>query len=165
MSLTLALKESRGSKSGFTLLEIIVVLAILAVFSIPAMTSSGTGLSTAAEQVSGALAFARSEAIAKRTVVRFGIATAWNKNDPAEYRKYSLWAWDRKEERYVQIQNWETLPQGLVFETKRPRYFGKAAYAKQDASSSRGDFVAISGTRNEPSTRNSLNTNRYFSPP
>ena len=30
---------------------------------------------------------------------------------------------------------------------------------------SKGTFAAISGTRNEPSPRNSLNINRYFSPP
>ena len=137
-------KSFRSSRRGFTLLEIVVVLAIvaiLAVFAVPAMVSSGTNVSTGAEQVTATLAFARSEAIAKRTVVRFGIVTGWDENESAEYRKYSLWAWDRAQERYRQIQNWETLPQGLVFETRRPKYIARADYAKADPSSSRGDYV------------------------
>ena len=82
-----------------------------------------------------------SEAIAKRTVIRFGVATTWKDNETSEYRKYSLWAWDREREDYAQIQNWESLPQGLVFETKLSSYFRNGAYAKKDASSSRGDFL------------------------
>jgi prepilin-type N-terminal cleavage/methylation domain-containing protein len=68
---------SRRQKSGFTLLEILVVIAIitiLAVLALPAVTSmSGAGsMTTASYTVSGAIQFARSYAMAHDTYTWVG---------------------------------------------------------------------------------------------
>ena len=119
------------------------VIAILFSLTIPAVRGlSGTAsFSTGARQVASALTAARSHAIAKHTVVRFGIATAWQGESSAAFKKYALWEWDREEEGFVQFESWEGLPKGIIFEMERPKYVRDSAYARKDGSSIRGDFV------------------------
>ncbi len=141
------LKSSRqGWRHGFTLLEVLAVLMIVSmimVLSIPAIKglTSTAGMSTAIRHVSSVMTLARSHAIAKRTIVRFGIVTAWEDDSEAAYRKYGLWEWDRELERFVSFQEWKTLPPGLVFEKDRGDYLRSASYAQKDGSSVRGDFL------------------------
>ena len=135
-----------GGRRGFTLLEVLVVLMIISmimVLSIPAIKglTSTAGMSTSIRHISSVMTLARSHAIAKRTIVRFGIVTAWEGDSEAAYRKYGLWEWDREEEKFVPLQEWKTLPPGLVFEKNRGDYLRSAAYAREDGSSVRGDFL------------------------
>ena len=133
-------------RRGFTLLEVLVVLMIISmlmVLSIPAIKglTATAGMSTAIRHISSVMTLARSHAIAKRTIVRFGIVTAWENDSEAAYRKYGLWEWDRELGKFVPFQEWKTLPQGLVFEKDRVDYLRSATYAQEDGSSVRGDFL------------------------
>jgi prepilin-type N-terminal cleavage/methylation domain-containing protein len=135
-----------GRQRGFTLVEVLVVLMIvsmLIVLSIPAMKglTSTAGMSTAIRHISSMMTLARSHAIAKRTIVRFGIVTAWENDSEAAYRKYGLWEWDRAQEEFVPFNEWKTLPPGLVFENSRGDYLRTSDYARKDGSSVRGDFL------------------------
>ncbi len=133
-------------RTGFTLLELLVVLMIISmlmVLSIPAIKglTSTAGMSTAVRHISSMMTLGRSRAIAKRTIVRFGIVTLWEDDSEAAYRKYGLWEWDRETEQFVAFQEWKTLPQGLVFEADQRDYIRSAHYAQEDGSSVRGDFL------------------------
>ncbi len=135
-----------GRQRGFTLVEVLVVLMIISmliVLSIPAMKglTSTAGMSTAIRHISSIMTLARSHAIAKRTIVRFGIVTAWENDSEAAYRKYGLWEWDRAREEFVPLNEWKTLPPGLVFENSRGDYLRTSDYARKDGSSVRGDFL------------------------
>ena len=135
-----------GRTRGFTLVEVLVVLtiiSILMVLSIPAIKglTSTAGMSTAIRHISSMMTLARSHAIAKRTIVRFGIVSAWEDDREAAYRKYGLWEWDREREGFVPLNEWKTLPPGLVFADHRVDYLRDSAYAREDGSSIRGDFL------------------------
>ena len=140
-----------GRQRGFTLIEVLVVLMIISmlmVLSIPAIKglTSTAGMSTAIRHISSMMTLARSHAIAKRTIVRFGIVTAWDDDSKAAYRKYGLWEWDREMEKFVPFHEWKTLPPGLVFEKGRGDYLRSSDYAQQDGSSVRGDFLPSADT-------------------
>lgn len=144
-------ERSRRPSRGFTLIEILAVILIIGVLtamSVPAIRgfTSAASMSTGVREMASTLALGRSNAIARRTVVRFGIALDWSGDASARLRKYSLWEWDREAEDFVQSHEWETLPGGLVFEPERPAYLPESDYAAKDGSSVRGDFVPAEST-------------------
>jgi hypothetical protein len=134
------------SALAFTQIELIAVIGIITVISgltVPAVVglTSSTALNTGTSQLADFLSLARSEAIARHTVVRFAVASE-SENDPErELRQFALWAWDPESHRYFQISHWESLPKGVILEPGRPEYLKTAAYASQDGSLVRGDSV------------------------
>ena len=114
---------------GFTLVELLTVMAIIAVLSalaVPALTSlnKSSALNNSGRLFMNLLSVARTEAIARRTVVRLEVATAWRPDPTFNYRKYTLTAaklnaggtaYD-----YQQIGKWETVDDGVVFEINEP---------------------------------------------
>ena len=120
--------RSRAHIGGFTLVEMLAVIAIIVILSalaLPALTSlnKSNTLNSSGRLLINLLSIARSEAIARRTVVRLEVAVSWP--DPSfNYRKMTLTyaalnaggtAYD-----YRQIGKWETLDDGVVFETRDP---------------------------------------------
>jgi type II secretory pathway pseudopilin PulG len=126
-------------------MEILVVLAIMAILialTVPTLTSlmGSTSLATGTRQVSNFLTLARTEAIAKHTVTRFVIVTKASETEDVAYRRYGIWSWNPELEEFRPASSWEELPLDAVFEPMEPTYIRDSLYAKDDASSIRGDY-------------------------
>jgi prepilin-type N-terminal cleavage/methylation domain-containing protein len=114
-----------GSQRGFTLLELLLVmliLALVAAFTIPALTglTRAGDLNSASRLVTNLLTVARSEAINRRVLIRFEIATAWPPDTNAAYRKITLVQHDATAGTDTQLTAWETLPSGVTFQPQDP---------------------------------------------
>lgn len=125
------------------LITVISVMSVLAGLTVPAMkgVTGGTSLQSGVRTFAGMLSLARSEAIARHTVVRFAVAQDWTGKKDSNLRKISLWAWDATVEKYLQISAWEELPVGVVVEPELPEYVKDSSYATADTASVRGDCV------------------------
>lgn len=103
----------------------LAIIAALTALALPAVTSinKSNALNNAGRLFTNLLTTARSEAIARRTIVRLEVATTWP--DPTyNYRKLALTAAtlnsDGTAYTYQQIGKWETLDDGVVFEVHDP---------------------------------------------
>jgi prepilin-type N-terminal cleavage/methylation domain-containing protein len=117
---------------GFTLLELMVVLAILVLiagFAVPALTtlSGSSGLTSGGRIVANLLTVARSEAINRRTSIRFEVATNWPPDSTQAYRKIAL-----VQSPNTQITGWQTLPTGIAINSSSSvgKYFFSIAQAQ-----------------------------------
>lgn len=131
---------------GYTMVEMLAVISVVAVLSgisIPAMQSptAAVSLSTSAREFSNLISLARSEAIARHTVVRFAVATEVRDGSNTQLRKASLWAWSDESQNYVQLTAWQKLPEGVALEPALPEYIRSSSYAQADGASVRGDYV------------------------
>lgn len=127
-------------------MEILVVLAVIAILialTVPTLSSlsGATSLSTGTRQVSNLLTLARTEAIKLHTVTRFVVVTEASKTEEVAYRRYGIWAWNPELEEFRPLSSWEELPLDAVFEPIEPTYIRQSLYAKDDATSVRGDYV------------------------
>jgi hypothetical protein len=131
------------------LLTVMGLISVLAGVSLPAIkgVTGSRSLSTGAAELAGWLNTARSEAIARHTVVRFMIARQWDSRTNANLRRLSLWAWDAEAQNFFPISKWEELPEGIILEPKVPDYLANAAYAQADPSVVRGDSVLTESFR------------------
>jgi prepilin-type N-terminal cleavage/methylation domain-containing protein len=116
---------------AFTLIELLVVIAIIVLiagFTIPALKSLSTSnnINTAGRMVSNLLTIARSEAINRRALVRFEVATSWPADPDGAYRKLTLVQHDVTSGSDTQITKWETLPAGVIFQPTDPAAGGGA---------------------------------------
>lgn len=125
------------------LITVMAVMSVLAGLTVPAMKgiTGGNSLNSGVRTFAGMLSLARSEAIARHTVVRFVVARDWAGKQDANLRKISLWAWDASVERYFPLTAWEELPVGVVVEPELPDYVRSSSYGAADAASVRGDCV------------------------
>lgn len=125
------------------MLAVMTIMTLLGGLTVPALKglTSSDALSTGASKFAGLLNLARSEAIARHTVVRVMIAQDWSGQTDANQRKISLWAWDNELEHYLPLTAWEALPTGVIVEPQLPSYIQSATYAQADASSVRGDNI------------------------
>jgi prepilin-type N-terminal cleavage/methylation domain-containing protein len=133
-------------RAGFTLIELLSVVAIitlgagLATSAVQGLASSG-GLKTGARVLAGMLTVARSEAIARHTVVRFAVAMPEQGDGGRGLRRVGLWAWDNEAEIFIPISKWEELPMGVVLEPQFPEYLKAAGYAAGDSTIVQGDCI------------------------
>lgn len=110
---------------AFTLVEMLVVIGIISlllVAVIPAVVSlsASNNVNTGGRLVSNLLTIARSEAINRRSLVRFEVATKWPNDVSSSYRKITLVQHDLTTGVDTQISKWETLPTGVVFKIQDP---------------------------------------------
>lgn len=130
---------------GFSLVELLAVIAMISILlglTMPAVRGlTGSSLNIGVRKMADLLNLARSEAIARHSVVRFAVVTDWPGKPEAALRKVSLWNWDAELEQFVQLSNWEEFPEGLTFESYLPEYIKGAGYASADGSTVRGDYV------------------------
>ena len=115
----------RRTYGAFTLVELLVVVGLMILvisFAAPAVTglSKGNNLTTAGRVVSNLLTIARSEAINRRALIRFEIATNWPADSSYAYRKFTLVQHDVATGTDTQLTGWETLPNGTVFQSQDP---------------------------------------------
>jgi hypothetical protein len=98
------------------LLVVTGIIAILMTLVIPALValSASNGLSTGGRVVSNLLTIARSEAINRRTSIRFEVATTWPADPTQAYRKLTLVQYDNVALTYTQLTGWQTLPTGVA---------------------------------------------------
>lgn len=137
---------SLAARRGFSLIEMLAVMMIMTILgglTVPALKgfTGSDALSTGARKFAGLLNVARSEAIARHTLVRLVIAQDWSGQTDANHRKISLWAWDNEVEKYLPLTQWEALPMGVIVEGGLPSYIQGAAYAQADAAAVRGDSI------------------------
>lgn len=114
-----------ASRRGFTLMELLVVAGVVVLvlsFMVPAVTglTKGNNLSSGGRLISNLLAVARSEAINRRALIRFEVATDWPNDPTAAYRKVTLVQHDASSGTDTQLTNWEALPTGVVFQPNDP---------------------------------------------
>jgi type II secretory pathway pseudopilin PulG len=107
------------------LIELLVVMGIILLLIgalVPAVTSltKSNNLSTAGRIVSNVLTVARSEAINRRALIRFEVATSWPGDPDAAYRKFTLVQHDLTTGADTQLTKWETLPAGVIFNPQDP---------------------------------------------
>jgi type II secretory pathway pseudopilin PulG len=110
---------------SFTLIELLVVMGIIILLVaalVPAVTSlsKSNNINTAGRMVSNVLTVARSEAINRRALVRFEVATSWPSDPEAAYRKFTLVQHDLNSGADTQLTKWETLPAGVIFNPQDP---------------------------------------------
>lgn len=115
------MQNPRPFCQAFTLVELLTVVCIAMLMmglSLPAIgaLSKSSKLNTASRQVSNLLSLARTEAITKRTLTRFVVATEWPDQPDGSYRKMSIWKQDGSTGMWVQISKWEEIPEGVVFD-------------------------------------------------
>ncbi|MHA3774100.1 pilus assembly FimT family protein [Verrucomicrobiota bacterium sgz303538] len=136
----------RATSQGFSLIELLCVIGVMVVLAgltVPAvrgMTGS-SALNSGVRTFAGMLNVARSEAIARHTVVRFAVVNDWPNKTAANLRKASLWTWNPEVEQFVQLSAWTELPEGVAIEPSIPDYVRNATYAQDDGASVRGDCV------------------------
>lgn len=94
-----------------------IIITVLA-FAAPAVTSlsKSNNLNSAGRTVTNLLTAARSEAINTRALVRFEIATTWPSEASNAYRKVVIVKHDAATGTDTPITNWQTLPNGVVFQ-------------------------------------------------
>ena len=115
----------KSTDNAFTLLELLLVILILAVvasFTLPAivgLTRSGD-LNSAGRLVTNLLTAARSEAINRRALIRFEIATTWPPDANSAYRKITIVQHDPAAATDIQLTGWDTLPSGVTFQPQDP---------------------------------------------
>ena len=117
--------RSKANNEAFTLLELLVVMGIILILlaaTVPAVIglSKSNSLNSAGRIVTNILTIARSEAINRRTLVRFEIATTWSTDPTSAYRKFTLVQHDVTSGTDTQLTGWETLPTGTIFERQDP---------------------------------------------
>lgn len=115
----------RPLSTGFTLIELLVVMGIILLLVaalVPAVTSlsKSNNLNAAGRMVSNVLTVARSEAINRRGLIRFEVATSWPGDLDAAYRKFTLVQHDLTSGVETQLTKWETLPAGVIFNPQDP---------------------------------------------
>ena len=120
----IALPKQRG-RIAFTLLELLVVMGIILLLVgalIPAVTSltKSNNLTNGGRIVSNVLTTARSEAISRRALIRFEVATSWPGDADAAYRKFTLVQHDLTSGADTQLTKWDTLPAGVMFNPEDP---------------------------------------------
>ncbi|MFV1994074.1 MAG: Tfp pilus assembly protein FimT/FimU [Verrucomicrobiales bacterium] len=136
----------RFRRAGFTLFEILAVLMVMAVlagFSLPALIGvmGSRSLKVAAREVSNVLVLARTQAIARHTLVRFVVVDSWPGEQGLPRSRYALWIWDEGAEDFELLSEWERLPTGLFFEPSMPAYALRSSYAMRDANTVYGDYL------------------------
>lgn len=134
------------SARAYTLVEMLAVISVVAVLSgisIPALQSptQATALSAGAREFSNLITLARSEAIARHTVIRFAVATEVSDGSATGLRKASLWGWNDETQSFEQLTAWQQLPNGVALEPVLPSYVRGSTYAAEDGASVRGDYV------------------------
>lgn len=118
------LAERRG-RHAFTLIELLVVMGIillLAAALVPAVTSlsKSNNINAGGRMVSNLLTVARSEAINRRALIRFEVATDWPGDPSLAYRKITLVQHDADTGSDTQLTKWETVPAGAIFKLQDP---------------------------------------------
>lgn len=113
------------ARFAFTLLELLVVVGIIILMLaalVPAITSlsKSNSINTGGRMVANLLTVARSEAINRRALIRFEIATDWPNDLSSAYRKITLVQHDLTSGVDKQLTNWETLPTGVIFKLQDP---------------------------------------------
>lgn len=105
------------------------IIVIVLAFTVPAVTSLSktNNLNSAGRLVSNLVTVARSEAINRRTLIRFEVATAWPADFTYSYRKVTLVQHDVASGNDTQLTKWETLPSGIIFQPQDPTP-GSGAY-------------------------------------
>ena len=136
---------TRVSPAGFTLVELLVVTTIIGLLL--ALAANGlrtsqqaTGLTGAARQLTDALGLARSESIARNTVVRVSLTTHAPGTDPdtESASAVALWAWDHQTESFQPISTWEPLPAGTTLLETIPDVIRAAPFAAERPALVRG---------------------------
>lgn len=117
--------RNQGFRRAFTLIELLVVMGIILLLLaalVPAVTSltKSNNINTAGRIVSNVLTVARSEAINRRALIRFEVATSWPGDPDAAYRKFTLVQHDVTTGTDTQLTKWETLPGGVIFSPQDP---------------------------------------------
>lgn len=129
---------------GFSLVELLVVLVVMTILlaiAIPSIsTLNSTSLSGAGREFANTLSLCRSEAIAERTAVRFGVAIE-GPNPEDAYRKYAVWKWNRRTRDYELASKWTILPENITFEPEKPIYIEDSIYAQEETTSVEGDYI------------------------
>lgn len=120
--------------AAFTLIELLVVMGIILLLVaalVPAVTSlsKSNNINNAGRMVSNVLTVARSEAINRRALIRFEIATSWPGDLDAAYRKFTLVQHDLTTGTDTQLTKWETLPGGVIFNPQDPGGSGSYFFA------------------------------------
>lgn len=138
----------RRPAAGFTLVELLVVTAIMSVLL--ALAANGlrtaqqaTGVTGAARQLSDALGLARSEAIARNTVVRVALTAGAEDTDAGHASAVALWAWDHQTESFQPLSGWLPLPDGTTLLATIPDVIRAAPFAAERPALVRGtDLMA-----------------------
>lgn len=98
------------------------IIGIILAFTVPAVVgiSKSNNLNSAGRLVSNTLTIARSEAINRRALIRFEVATTWPSDAAYAYRKFTLVQHDAASGIDTQLTGWETLPTGTIFQPQDP---------------------------------------------
>ena len=98
------------------------IILLLVAALVPAVTSlsKSNNINSAGRMVSNVLTVARSEAINRRGLIRFEVATSWPGDPDAAYRKFTLVQHDLTSGADTQLTKWETLPAGVIFNPQDP---------------------------------------------
>lgn len=133
-------RSARLSAAAFTLTELMVVVAIIAIISTVLMVSlgstRGTSVQSAAQMVASALGEARQLAIATRSEVRLCIAVPNTENNTQPFQSFSI-VRKLKEDpqgRWVMVRDWTPLPGGVVFNDIATASYSSANLAPLSAS-------------------------------
>jgi prepilin-type N-terminal cleavage/methylation domain-containing protein len=134
-------------RAAFSLVEMTTVMAVITVIAgiaFPAVKgiTGANAMDVGAGKLGSLMTLARSEAIARHTIVRFVVATDWpGRGSDASFRRMSLWSWQPDTATYGQLTNWDELPDGVIIERTLPDYIRGASYAAADATTVRGSYI------------------------
>lgn len=132
-------------RSGFSLFEMMIVLALMSILSAVVVGSLGTlrstSLSVSTREFADFVNLCRSDAIARHTAVRVVIVESSSADPNENLRKYTAFSWNSRLRTFEQNRTWQSLPQDLVFEGRFPGYVRQSAYYLDDPSAIRGDYV------------------------